>query len=149
MQPQDQPPQLPQSQQGTPPLPIPARRESSPDVARLIVHANISYLDEQGRASTANIRFGGRLDSGEQPYIRNLTLKDEWVDVDLGWLASQPLSLLVVKCDSGALGVRDAVSLSMVWAVPAGLALIGTPNGSECKLQVKGPGKATITAIPK
>jgi|SRR5215475_12183238 len=133
------------------PLPIPARRDPR-TFARLIVTCTVSFLDEKGHATSAQVRYGGKLESGEQPYLRVLTLTEGWQDLDLGWLAEKALSMLVLKCESGIAQVRmkDGEKPTFDWAIPEGLALVGTPAaGIQSLLQLRGPGRVTITAIPK
>lgn len=61
-------------------------RPSSSQGARVGVVSTIYHQQPDAEPIAVEARFSRWLESGEQPYLRKLTIGEKWTPLDLGWL---------------------------------------------------------------
>lgn len=114
-------------------------------------------------------RFSRWLESTEQPYLRKITIKEEWTPLDLGWIGDK-VGMLLIKNEEGhfqiqpteeqrqevmarivELAVESAAGIIVLWGLVRPLESIQfePSNAQYLRLRCrKGQAKITLAVMP-
>jgi len=139
--------------------------------ARITVVDSVYWSTEDGQPVQISSRFSRPLESEEQPYIRRITVGEEWQPLDLGWVGKVGLLVLAneptprrVQPTAEERDEDDARVVLVVWDRNLPYAGICIPPREDCRLRpimlagqekvslwircLNGITKVTVNAIP-
>lgn len=83
--------------QPTPPMRMPDSIPPRPAVARLTVVETVYHQAAPNDPTCTEARFGRVIESDEQPYKRQIVVRERWDELDLGWLKGKPIGQLILS----------------------------------------------------
>lgn len=149
-----------------PPSPAPGMRPAKRR-PRLSVVQMVYHQQPDGQPTVQEARYSRWLESDEQPYLRRMTVGEEWVALDVGWV--EKAGMLVLRNEGGPpspvkltpeqkaeaaakvieVGFTEGLT-GQVWLIPPGESMAGVPrNAKELRVRCQsGEVKLSVCVLP-
>jgi hypothetical protein len=162
----------------SPGQPVPPDRVRSdvqlmvPKTGRIAVVEMVSFNSPGISSHSTDTRFVRHLKSDEQPYIRQLTIGEDWQPLDLGWVKNP--SMIIIENREGSfmqvqptreereeaakkvveIGIRNGETEATWpdWLVRPGENFRGSPSFIDTKIEIRcqhGKAKVTVNIFPE